>query len=319
MTPLRKIIVTPAGRRQYLSILEKHLVAQKGDFDEWHLWLNTNIPDDVAFIHDIQARHPSWVRIVELDTPIRVISTLTIHRFFVYAADPTCTYLRFDDDIVFIGAGCIRAMFEYREAHPEPFLVYGNIINNAIISHILQRNGIVTYDGGKVGYSCMDEVGWKDGKFVERLHETFLADLEGLSPLPRQAGSSIEADRLGRWTRAFSRWHLWGYERVSINCVSWRGVDMAAIQGQVGIDEEQWLSVDHPCAVERPNVILGDIPPCVHFAFNTQRKHLEATDILQRYSNAAEPVVLSITRRRISTAFGGTTATTATAAISRLL
>lgn len=31
------ILITPAGRRDYLQILVKHLIKQKEDFDEWHL------------------------------------------------------------------------------------------------------------------------------------------------------------------------------------------------------------------------------------------------------------------------------------------
>ena len=51
--PLSRIIVTPAGRRQYLEILYGHLKAQKIDFDEWWLLVNTSVPDDVAYCEQL--------------------------------------------------------------------------------------------------------------------------------------------------------------------------------------------------------------------------------------------------------------------------
>ena len=38
---MKRIIVTPAGRKRYLAILIKYLVKQKHSFDSWQIWCNT--------------------------------------------------------------------------------------------------------------------------------------------------------------------------------------------------------------------------------------------------------------------------------------
>lgn len=40
---MKRIIVTPAGRKRYMEILSSHLDKQRSDFDEWHIWQNTEI------------------------------------------------------------------------------------------------------------------------------------------------------------------------------------------------------------------------------------------------------------------------------------
>lgn len=58
--------------------------------------------------------------------------------------------------------------------------------------------------------------------------------------------------------------------------------------GNVGNDEEQWLSVDKPRSMGNAhrNVIYGGAI-CAHFSFYTQRDHLDRTDILQQYKELA--------------------------------
>jgi hypothetical protein len=90
---------------------------------------------------------------------------------------------------------------------------------------------------------------------------------------------------LDKWHKSFREWHCLEYERVSINCISWLGSTFAQFNGKVGIDEEQWLSVDKPRTMEpgSHNVIIGNAI-VAHFSFYTQRAHLDATDILDEYA-----------------------------------
>jgi hypothetical protein len=104
----------------------------------------------------------------------------------------------------------------------------------------------------------MGEVGWKNPQVAEWKHNNFLA------------GSDYQT---------FSKWIMTDYERVSINCISWLGGDMGVT---VGRDEEQWLSVDRPKELKRYNAICGSAV-CVHYAFYTQREHLNKTNILEQY------------------------------------
>lgn len=262
------IVVTPAGRKRYLRILLKNLEKQRSDFDRWHLWLNTNVPEDVEYIESLPKKH-DWIIVVRPKTPVNSVDSRNIHGFFEYAREPHTVYIRLDDDIVYLDPDFIKKLRDYRRQNPEPFLVYGNIINNAIVSHLHQRNQRFQYPQ-KSGYECMDPVGWSDPAFARAIHDAFLRDLE--------SGVGTEA-----WTRSFSLWHLWDQERVSINCISWIGSDMPRVQE----DEEQFLSVEYPRMKARYNVILGDAI-CSHFAFYTQRSLMDTTNILERYEKVLE-------------------------------
>lgn len=266
---MKRIVVTPAGRQRYLELLVRHLASQKTDFDEWQLWMNTTEVADIEFGESLAARY-DWITTVYIPA-YGPQTNRNICKFFPgQAADPDAVYVRLDDDVVWLSPTFLKSIFTYRIANPAPFLVYANIINNAVISYLHQHGGNVTSD--KVArYECMDEVGWRDPAFAESLHRAFL----------ERPGDPC-------WS-FFERWVLPHYERVSINAISWLGSDFAQFQGVVGDDEEQWLSCDKPRQLGRPNVILGSAV-CVHFSFYTQRPHLDSTDVLAGYA-ALAPVV----------------------------
>ena len=272
-----RVVVTPAGRRRYVELLYRHLASQRGSFDRWQLWLNTTDAADLEYLCGLAAANPDWITARELTVPHR--DNASICSFFPGASDRGTTYLRLDDDVVWMEPGFVDAMMSYREAHRDPFLVYGSIVNNSVVTHLFQRFGAVDDSLGTVGYSCSDDVGWKSGPFAQRLHEAFLAD--------------VARGDVSLWR--FPAWVLYDYERVSINCISWLGDDFADFGGVVGDDEEQWLAVEKPRALGRPNVVAGGLPGklCAHFAFFTQRPTLDATSILASYEALAPPLALT--------------------------
>jgi hypothetical protein len=54
------------------------------------------------------------------------------------------------------------------------------------------------------------------------------------------------------------------------------------INGDVGVDEEKWLSEEKPREMQMPNCILGSAL-CAHFAFYKQRDWMDQTDVLRLY------------------------------------
>lgn len=266
---LRRVVVTPAGRQRYLEVLFRHLLAQKSSFDEWQVWVNTNVASDVRYMHQLAAAHP-WVTLVtRAGTERSAPNTNNICKFFDAATDEGAMYLRLDDDVVWLAHDFVETMFAFREAHAQPYLVFGNIVNNAVVSHLHQRNGRLVYPR-LGGYACMDDVGWRDPHYAHAVHTAFLRD--------------AECGDTRAWRASFTQWHCLSFERVSINAICWLGTDMrAALPEQ---DEEQWLAVTRPKQLNRPNVILG-AALCAHFAFFTQRAHLDTTDVLARYAALA--------------------------------
>lgn len=251
---MKRVIVTPAGRRRYMELLAAHLKQQRSSFDEWHLWLNTNDPDDIAYCRSLDAV------VVEPEGSNPAEGSRNIHRFFPGDSCELGTlYLRLDDDVVWLEDGFVEAIFAAREQERDAFLMSANIVNNAICSHLHWRLGQV----GRCGYACMDEVGWKTPSYAEHVHRRF-----------------IDADDLENWK--FPRWWLGG-ERFSINAMAWRGGDFARFGGRVEADEEQWLTER---AGQGPNMIYGRAM-CAHFAFHTQREYLDTTNILSLYRRMA--------------------------------
>ncbi len=262
------VVVTPAGRRQYLEILVKHLAKQKNDFEEWHLWKNTNNAQDIECMENLQKSY-SWIKIIEVPNSNPSQGNLNIHRFFNLTRDIDTIYIRLDDDIVWLDKNFISDLYNARISNPGYFLVYPQIINNALIGHIQQRTGVLKYPEF-IQYDVMGN-GWKDPKISKSMHEQFL--------------DCIEKNEVDTWRNCFKSWTAFTYERISINSIAFFGKTFANLS--VGIDEEQWLSCDYPKISNTPNIVVGS-PMCVHYAFFTQRDYLDKEPkILQRYLDIA--------------------------------
>lgn len=261
-------IVTPAGRKRYLEILYKHLKAQKQSFDLWQLWVNTTDKDDIAYMEQLASEN-DWI---QLKIPTWNIDGIkSICKFFKFTKDDNTIYIRLDDDVVYLAPNFIEEMKQHRIDNPSYFLVYSNIINNAIISHIHHRNGLIP--GPMPGYNCLDNIGWRNPIYCEKLHRLFLEDLE--------------KNDISKWRTSFTKWVCYEFERVSINCIAWFGSYFNKHIVEVGIEEEEWLAVTYPRKSNKPNLIVSG-PICAHYSFLTQRPHMDNTNILQKYAEIAD-------------------------------
>ena len=196
----------------------------------------------------------------------------SIYSFFKNCQDEKTIYIRFDDDIAWVHPQAVKNLLDFRVANARPLLVFGNIINNSICTHIHQRIGAVPLMWGANDYSCMSELGWKSGDFSEKIHNYFLEQL--------QKGT------LDRYY--FESWILQNYERFSINFFAWFGSDFKKFNGEIGIEEEEYLACTKPQMLGRPNVVCGSALVS-HFAFYVQRAYLEEkTNILERYHALAK-------------------------------
>jgi hypothetical protein len=200
-------------------------------------------------------------------TKIGVKGNETIFHFFKECVDENSVYIRLDDDIVYVKPNSLNNLFDFRINNPNYFLVYGNIVNNAILSHLHQKRGTLTNEV-KFGYHCADHNGWNNPIAAESIHRKF-----------------FELNKNNHLTDfSINNCILKDYERCSINVISWIGSEFKKFDGNVGIDEENWLSCDKPSELQMPNIIFGE---ClfVHYAFFTQRKHIDNTDILESYKH----------------------------------
>jgi hypothetical protein len=259
------VAVTPAGRQRYLEILAPYIINNEL-VDEWRLWVNTADQQDLRYIHALEfhSRKTHGKIKLEIGNPaIPIIQErigYSIYQYFRNCCDTNTIYIRFDDDICYVAPPAIHNLLISRMHHCESFLVFANINNNAIISHLQQR--FRRFDCNKIiTYNCTDEIGWNNGQFAESLHREFL-------------------DRDRPWY--MPDWELNIYERFSINCFAFFGRDFASFGGIVDPNEECWLTIDKPRELQRPNLVCGD-SIVSHYAFYTQRPYLDTTDILDKY------------------------------------
>ncbi|MBX3426410.1 MAG: hypothetical protein KF688_12080 [Pirellulales bacterium] len=266
----RFVTVTPAGRRRYMEILANYLLRNRHVIDEHQWWVNTREPEDVAFLLRLVDQYPDFFRVVTQPMHGAEEIGYSIWRFMRQATDPRTIYLRLDDDVCFVAEGAIAAMRGARLARREPFLMLGNIVNNAICTHLHQQAGLVPTKWGLVAEDCLCPIGWRSSAFAAKLHRRFLKD--------------ATAGKLDRWRELPMEFD--GLRRFSINAICWFGADMASLpeSGRTGVDEEPFLTEEVPRRLNRPNAI---VPEALfgHFAFCYQRRDLEAIapEILHRY------------------------------------
>jgi hypothetical protein len=259
---MKKIIVTPAGRKRYLEILYEYLKSMKNEFDEWILWVNTNDINDINYMEKLAIEND----FIKLQIPlIKPNGSGTIYQFFSDCANEDSVYLRLDDDVIYIKPNSITDIFNFRMNNEQYFLVYGNIINNGILNHLHQRKGVLD-DTFLFNYDCVDHNGWNNPKATELIHNTFFDKLKN---------NTIDDFLLDNWI-------LNRYERCSINVISWLGKEFKKFNGIVDPDEEKWLSTTKPEQIKKPTIIYGN-SLFVHYAFFTQRQYIDTKDILQKY------------------------------------
>lgn len=264
---MKVILTIAAGRRLSMSGLIPQLLKQEG-WDELHIWINTKEDDDVAFL----------VKLPELDTRIRLKfikpevleegSGGTLVKFEKAGnlgkwwpencTDPDAIYVRFDDDIVFVEEGTVKALVEARLQNPDPYLIFPVIINNGVLAHYLEQEGKIKDPDGH-GYTpyVFDPLIWSGEKCID-IHEQFL---------------DVAAEQGPEY------FHINNYmidpQHVSINCMCYFGKDIAQWGGEFGLNgEEGFITCQVPYWNKRGLMIMGS-KVVSHLAFAPQRAHWE--------------------------------------------
>lgn len=257
------VVVTPAGRKEYLEVLVPQILKLKEVVDEYRLWVNTTNQDDINYMESLKS---DFIKLEYLPGNVQVSGNFSICNFFKNCCDEDTVYVRFDDDIIFIDElSKFKEFLKFRIENENYFLVYGNILNNCLLTHIHQRLGsFPDFDNLYAEYLCTGDIGWRNEKFAENLHKYILSK------------DSIDEFRFDKI------WKLYLFERVSINCISWLGYEFSKFQGNVDRDEELWLSCVKPSEINKMNCIFGNFV-CIHYAFHVQRDHLNSINLLHHY------------------------------------
>jgi len=264
----RIVVVTPAGRRRYLEILFRYILKLRPIMDEYRLWVNTENNEDIEYMREFQKQHSDFVTLEYLPDGVKVSNSNTIKYFFKNCCDENTIFVRIDDDIVYIETNQFKDFLEFRKKNPEYFLVFANIVNNVICTHLHQRIGAISTNFGNCDYYCFNNFGWINGDFARFIHYNFHE---------KYINKNVNHYKMNNWLLNYK-------ERVSVNLISWLGEDLQKINGEVDEQEEEFLTVIKPIQDKRNNIIYGNFI-CVHYAYCTQREDVDSDpNIITNYN-----------------------------------
>jgi hypothetical protein len=264
------VVVTPAGRKRYMELLLKYILKQKNIIDEYRIWVNTTDQDDIRWFEELKLKHDGFITLEYLPKEIVAYGNTTIYKFFENTIDIDTIYIRFDDDIVWMEDNFIEKLVKFRIDNPQYFLIFGNIINNAVIDYIHQKNG-VTYSK-QITNECLCKVGWENPIICEEKHNKFIQNLNN---------NNIEQYKFDRYETS--------EQRISINCICWFGKEFNNFSGKVGESEEPWLSEVAPTE-RRKKICVCGTALCSHYSFWVQREYMDKTEILLKYKQISENI-----------------------------
>jgi hypothetical protein len=303
----KKIVVcSPVGRRESMRCLFKQIL-RKGDIiDEYHLWVNTNVIEDLNYINEFAKQNSDFVHLKygcdPLD-PNQMGRAHNVKRFYNYCTEPDTLYFKVDDDIIFIEDNTFEVLAQYKIDNPDKFLIYPVIINNYWCTHFLRK-----YDAIDVPKcSVCDETWYVDfenardlikncsGTMSDNLDEPkpkdYIPENRILSPLywgnPQFAYQILNNTYDYIVDKKLTLLDIpnieLDYEPVSINFVMWSGEDFSKFNGDVkSVDDEPWMSMFYPLKHDLKNAVVGNTR-AVHYAYWPQRDYLNQTDILDKY------------------------------------
>ena len=250
---------SPYGRKRYVEILVEYLLASRPIIDKHVFWLNTDVQEDLDYVHSLVNQYPDFFEILELPYIEELkYSSKNVARFYEYCLDPDTVYCKIDDDIVWFEHKEFENFIRFRINNPEYFIIFANTVNNAINYYIHEKIGALQKDDfPPTSYSSISNA-WSNYSYAIKHFKSFYDHYKNgtLSKMK------------------FDRWVLSEYERYSINFFAWMGSEFAKF-GTCGKDDEKWLSQLKPAEREMPNCIYGNFI-AVHYAYYTQRKELDA-------------------------------------------
>lgn len=304
----KKIIAcSPVGRKLSMRSLFKSMLQNKHVVDEYHLWVNTIVDEDLEFIQEFYEQNKDFVQLKygcdELD-PNQMGRADNVKRFYNYCVEPNTFYFKIDDDIIYIEPGTFEKLAQYKIDNPETFLTYPIIMNNYWCTHFLRKHDAIDvpecFICSKVWYEIFEQVRlhmkMTDQTMSDNLDEPkprdFIPEEYFFSPLywrdPQFAYSMlaktyeyIVEDKLKDLDIPNI---ILDYEPISIQFIMWSGEDFAKFDGNVKtVGDEPWLSMFYPMKFDLKNAVVGNTR-VVHYAYWPQRVLLDKTNIANLYA-----------------------------------
>jgi len=302
----RIIACSPVGRKVSMRVLFKNMLKHKHVVDEYHLWVNTVVPEDLQFINKFAEENPDYVVLKygceELD-PTQMGRADNVKRFYNYCVEPDTFYYKIDDDIIFIEDGAFEKLAQYKLDNSETFLTYPVIMNNYWCTHFLRKHGAIDVPECPIcddlWYKLFDQVRDRMKETPETMSDNlqepkprnYIPEDKFFSPLYWRdspfayeiLNNTFECIVNNRLNDLDIPNIVLDYEPISIQFIMWSGEDFAKFNGDVkSVGDEPWLSMFYPLKYDLKNALVGDTR-VVHYAYWPQRDYLDRTDILKKY------------------------------------
>jgi len=155
------VVITPASNRDCLKLLIPQIQHFRDFVDEYRLFINTKDPDDIKFIKDQAKIDPDFIKIVDT--------------LMGGTDDPDTVYIKIDNNIVLLDVeSSFKNFINFRIEHPEYSFIYGNILNNAIVTYLHQQSGKLKPNQGTVKKVWNDMNGYRNVNVAIDIHEQVL-------------------------------------------------------------------------------------------------------------------------------------------------
>jgi hypothetical protein len=302
----KMIACSPVGRKESMKCLFNHMLRHKQVIDEYHLWVNTVVQEDLEFIQEFYESNKDFVHLKygceELD-PLQMGRANNVKRFYNYCIEPGTFYFKIDDDIIFIEDGTFEKLAQYKLDNPETFLTYPIIINNYWCTHFLRKYDAIDVPSCPICDGIWYDLFEQNREAIKNTDQTLSDNLEEPKPrdfIPEQyffsplywRDSQFSYSILNETYNYIKENKLsdldienivLDYEPVSIQFIMWSGEDFAKFDGNVkSVGDEPWLSMFYPIKYDLKNAIVGNTR-VVHYAYWPQRDYLNSTGILDLY------------------------------------
>lgn len=264
-----------AGRKDTMQLLMPQI---KSKFiDEIIIGVNTTNQDDLAYIYSLKTDYQN-VTYIEVPNNIKKCSQESFRFFYKYVEDENTIYFKIDDDIIYIEPGYFEKTLKFRCEHPEYICVYPMIINNPLCNYLLSKKGVpLMYN--QCDTATLMYMTWKNPIVAEKLLSAFAECKDSDIWKVDNYTFGKEMNFKGRF----------GCIRPSINAICFFGSDFKKLNVKnCSVDDEEFLT-NHVFNCGRQSIIYGDTL-VVHYAFYTQRQHLNTTNVLTKYKNIRDRV-----------------------------
>lgn len=257
-----------AGRKDTMEILMPQI---KSDYiDEIIIGVNTNNKNDLDYIYSLKSNNPKIVY-EEVPPNIQKCTQQSFRYFYTKMEDSDTIYFKLDDDLIYIEPNYFETTLKFRCEHPEYICIYPMIINNPLCNYLLAKNGIPFKYNSNLCAEFM-YMTWKDPTVAEDLLKLFSVN----------KSSSVWHIQNFEFGAEFNFHKHFGVIRPSINAICFFGKDFKELNVKnYPSDDEEFLT-NEVLACGRKHIILGNTL-VAHYAFFTQRTHLNSKNILGLY------------------------------------